>query len=110
MQQKIFIASEMDGLDVINLVMVMEVDEERIKSPCDFAQAVRNACKEYCLTDEGRRVYEGNCNCFNWGDFDTYVPNAICEKYGIRKTLTTVSEQFYFDEQLVDEEDIFPEE
>ena len=103
---KIIVATEADGLDVTNLVMVLDVDSENI----DIEQSVLNACKEYCMTDEGKRTFEGNCNCFNWGDFDTYVPNEICEKYGFRKVESNVAEEFNFDQQLVNEYEIFPEE
>lgn len=103
---KIIVATEADGLDTTNLVMVLDVDSEDI----NIEQAVLKACKEYCLTDEGKRTFEGNCNCFNWGDFDAYVPNEICQKYGFRKVESNVAEEFNFDQQLVDEYDIFPEE
>lgn len=103
---KIIVATEAYGLDVTNLVMVLDVNSEDI----NIEQAVLDACKEYCLTNEGKRTFEGNCNCFNWGDFDTYVPNEICEKYGFRKVESNVAEEFNFDQQLVDECEIFPEE
>ena len=103
---KIIVATEAYGLDVTNLVMVLDVNSEDI----NIEQAVLDACKEYCLTNEGKRTFEGNCNCFNWGDFDTYVPNEICEKYGFRKVESNVAEEFNFDQQLVDEYEIFPEE
>lgn len=102
---KIFVATEADGLDVTNLVMVIS-----IKDGVDFKKAAMDASKEYCLTEEGKRTFEGNCCCFNWGDFDTYVPNSICEKYGIKKLQSNVAEEFCFDQQLVDEADIFPDE
>ena len=103
---KIIVATEADGLDITNLVMVLDVDSKDI----NIEQAVLNACKEYCLTDEGKRTFEGNCNCFNWGDFDTYVPNEICQRHGFRKVESNVAEEFNFDQQLVDEYEIFPEE
>ena len=76
----------------------------------DFESAAMAACKEYCLTEAGRKVYEHNCNNFIMMDFCKYVPNNICEKYGIRKIEFGVAEDFIFDQQLVDETDIFPEE
>ena len=105
-EQRIIITSEMDGLDIINLVLSVEVAEG-----VDFEQAAILASTEYCLTEEGREVYAGNCNNFNWGDFNTYVPNTICEKYGIRKIDDiAVCEGVSFDQQLVNEQEIFPEE
>ena len=106
---KIFVATETDGFDVTNLVMVMEVNPMLVKDKSDFKRAVMAACKEYCLTEEGKKVYERNLNNFNWGEFDTYVPNDICEKYGIRKVQSNVSGEFIFDQQLVSEDEIFPE-
>jgi len=103
---KIIVATETDGLKTTNLVMVLDVDNENI----NIQQAVSNACKEYCLTEEGKETFERNCNCFNWGDFDTHVPNEICQKHGFRKVESNVAEEFDFDQQLVDECDIFPEE
>lgn len=102
---KIFVATETDGLNVTNLVMVMEVAQGT-----DFEEAAILASTRYCFTRKGRRTYEGNCNCFNWGDFDTYVPNSICEKFGIRKLQSNVAKEFIFDQQLVNEQEIFPEE
>ena len=106
---KIYVATEADGLDVTNLVMVMEINPMLIKNEDDFVKAVMSASTEYCLTDEGKKTYEFNCNNFNWGDFDTYVPNEICEKYGIKKVMSNVSGEFCFNQQLVDKTIVFPE-
>lgn len=103
---KIIVATETYGCETRNLVIVLDVFDENI----NIEQAVSDACKEYCLTDEGKRTYEGNCNCFNWGDFDAYVPDEICERHGFRKVDSVSAEEFIFDQQLVDENDIFPEE
>lgn len=76
----------------------------------NVTEAVKAACTEYCSTPEGRKTFEGNCDNFNWGDFDAYVPNEICEKYGIRK-VDSFAEQINasFDEMLVNESEIYPE-
>ena len=103
---KTFIATEVDGLIIRNLIIELEIIDKGI----DIKQAVLDACKEYCQTEEGKAVYDGNCCSFNWGDFDTYVPNKICEKYGFRKLNSVTAEQVSFDEQLVEEADIFQEE
>ena len=104
-EQRIIIATETDVFDIINHMMIMEVAEG-----VDFEQAAMLASTEYCLTEEGKEIYAGNCNNFNWGDFNTYVPNTICEKYGIRKTDgMAVCEGVSFDQQLVNEQEIFPE-
>lgn len=69
----------------------------------DVLEAIKKASTDYCTTPEGRRTYENNCNCFNYGDFDVYVPNDICEKYGISKIGARYNyiEPLCFDEQLV---------
>lgn len=97
---KIIVATEMCGLETTNLVMVLDVDNENI----DIEQAVKNACKEYCLTNDGKETLEENNGYFNWGDFDTHVPNDICKKYGFTKVASNVSEVFNFNQQLVDED------
>ena len=102
--QKVFIANETDGCDFRTFVMVLEIAD------CvDFKEAIEAACKEYCLTEEGKRVFEHNCRCFNWGDFDLHVPNSICEKHGIRKLQFEEAENIYFNQQLVNEYDICSE-
>lgn len=103
---KIIVATEADGLDTRTFVLGVEVEDENI----DIEKAIKDACKEYCLTEEGKRTYEGNCNNFNFGDLDAYVPNEICEKYGFKKVYLDIAGEFNFDEQLVDENDIFLEE
>lgn len=42
----------------------MEVNPMLIKDESDLEGAVMAACKEYCLTEEGKSEYEGNCNNF----------------------------------------------
>lgn len=104
--QKVIVATEQDGLDVITLVMLFEVPNEEF----DLEDAVRKASVDYCKTKDGADVFEENCNCFNWGDFYTYVPNSFCEKYGfsIIKSFETID--VYFDEQLVSETNLEIEE
>jgi hypothetical protein len=94
------------GLGVTTMVLAIEADEG-----VNVREAIKDACKEYCQTEEGKATYEGNCCSFNWGDFEAYVPNTICEKYGIKKIDSyTQEEDIDFNEQLVNEKDIFPEE
>lgn len=77
----------------------------------DIVAAAKAAATEWCQTEEGKRDYIGNCHCFNWGDFDSLVPNDLCLKRGFSKVNpcaygVTVN----FDEQLVDEESVFSDE
>lgn len=106
--KKIYIASAADGLNVRELVMLIEIDPMRIRNKEEFEQAVISASTEYCLSNERKIVFKNNCNCFNWGDFDAHVPNSICKKYGIRKCSSSVAAVYCFDQQLVDEAAIFP--
>lgn len=104
---KTVVAMERDGLDVRTFVLNFHVSSESF----DIVAAAKAAAKEYCLTEEGKRIYEGNCNCFNWGDFDAYVPQDICRRHGFAKIESPIPDELVdFDEQLVDECDIFPVE
>lgn len=53
--------------------------------PLDLHAAVKEAVTEYLHTEEGRTVYEHNCGCFNWTDFEMHVPNEICRNHGFEK-------------------------
>ena len=100
-------AIERDGLNtrVVNIQLYV------FKDGLNTHDAIVAACTDYCKTEEGRKTYEGNCCSFNWGDFEAYVPNDICKKYGFIKVDTDIqSEEVNFDEQLVDESDIFGDE
>lgn len=103
---KTIVAIDVDGLDVDVLTIALDVEDG-----IDIKHAVMDACKEYCLTEDGQDTYdECNCRCFNWADFDAYVPNELCEKHGFRKVDVCTTLEFDLNEQLVDEDDIFPEE
>jgi hypothetical protein len=99
------VTSEFDGLDIHICVFSFKV-----QNGVNLHTAILDACREYCLTEEGKKTYEGNCNCFNWGDLDAHVPNVICEKHGFKKLDTVKADEHLFDEQLVNESDIIPEE
>lgn len=74
----------------------------------DVLNAIKDAAKDYCLTDYGKQTYDGNCNNFNIGDLMTYVPEAILQQHGIVHIKEKDTIAIDFNEQLVDEEDIFP--
>ena len=103
---KVIPVVDQDGLNVKVMVLSIDVDDG-----VDVYKAVQAACTEYCKTAEGKKTYEGNCNSFNWGDFEAYVPNSICGNHGIRKIDSFMCEnEIDFNQQLVDESEIFPEE
>lgn len=54
----------------------------------DILDLVKKATEEYLKTEEGRKIYEDNCNDFDLIDFDNYVPNSICEEFGFVKIST----------------------
>lgn len=103
---KIIVATEADGLDTRTFVLGLDIFNENI----NIEQAVKDACKEYCMTEDGKKTYEGNCNSFNWGDLDAHVPDEICERHGFKKLWLDIAGEFNFDQQLVDEDEIFPYE
>lgn len=69
-------------------------------------QRIRDAAKEYCNTKNGRDTFTRNCNCFNYGDFFTFVPEKILHRHGIYLAATIEIIDVCFDEQLVLESDI----
>ncbi len=94
------VAIERDGLDIRTLTLQFDVPSEDF----DLITAVRKAATDYCKTEQGRRIFDYNCSCFNWADFDTAVPQEFCERYGFKKLNTVLSDIVVdLDEQLVDE-------
>lgn len=75
--------------------------------------ALHDISKEYCLTQDGRNTYDGNCCNFNIGDLTLYVPTEMFVKHGIfpkLRTNPTDAISIDFNEQLVEESDVFQEE
>jgi hypothetical protein len=101
-EQTIFFAENLGGRSFTYSIRLKIADPD-----IDIEQAIKDACKEYCQTDEGRQLYLDNNKSFNYGDFDLYVPDEICKKYGIEK-ISGLEEGYLHDkfEQLVDEEEI----
>lgn len=97
----IITAVERDGFNLRTLTMTF-----RVKQDVDIVKAVKNASREFILTELGRSLYAYNCYCFNWGDFWDNVPNEICEKHGFRKIDSGISDfAVDWNEQLVDDYD-----
>lgn len=98
-----------DELNVRTLTFICEVPDNNF----DLISAMKAAAKDFCLSETGKKVYSSmlNCHCFNWGDFDIYVTEEYQRKYGFRVINTGVSEETRdYNEQLVSESDIFPED
>lgn len=94
------IAVERDELCMRELTLQFDVPSKDF----DLVNAVCKAATDYCNTEQGRKTFEHNCNSFNWSDFDMYVPQEFCERYGFRKLDVVL---FYIevnlDDELVDE-------
>lgn len=56
-----------------------------LKEGIDAVEACKAAAREYVATQEGVNVYGLKRESFNWTDFNTFVPNSVCEKYGFIK-------------------------
>ena len=94
------VAIERDGLDVCTLTLMFDVPNEDF----DLITAARKAATDFCKTEQGRKIFDSNCSCFNWADFDVYIPQEYCERYGFRKLDAVLSDiEVDLDEQLVDE-------
>lgn len=111
--RKIYIiATDRDGFNTKNYVFEFLADNRKLKDAAAVRQAIEDAVKEFCQTEEGRKVYEENGNNFNWGDLDAYVPELILNKHGLYKDDHTPDGvlEVDFNEQLVSETDVFEEE
>ena len=96
----IITAIKQDGLETKILNITLETNDENI----DIINACKEATREYIATEEGLNIYTHNCECFNWADFEMYVPNEICEHHGFSKLHTeTYNTQVDWNEQLIDE-------
>ena len=74
----------------------------------EVLDAIKDTAKDYCLTNDGKKTYDSNCNNFNIGDLITYVPKSILQQHGIISIEEKDTIAIDFNEQLVDENDIFP--
>lgn len=75
------ILRDQDGMhvDLHQLAVTTALPEDEI------VPAIKAAAQDYLNTEEGRKVYEGNCRCFNYGDFIEHVSNAYCVPHGFYK-------------------------
>ena len=105
--RRIITAIERDGMDIRILTLVFEVPDNDF----NLEQAVRKACTAYCKTEEGKAVYEGNCQSFNWADFEAEVPNEICQQFGFQKIDSDVDTiEVNWDEHLVNDDELESDE
>ena len=102
-----------DNHGIGNSTTAFDITVDSSWSEEQVMSALHDIAKEYCLTQDGRKTYESNCNCFNIGELTLYVPTEMFVKHGIFpkfRTNPTDAISIDFNEQLVEESDIFPEE
>lgn len=105
------VATSQEGI-VSTCVINYMVDNDRLPSMDDVKDAIHKAVRDYCRTKEGKEIYEGNRNSFNWGDLIICVPSSILEAHGLYQVEDNPCDvmEVDFDEQLVEESEIFPED
>ncbi|TCO97346.1 hypothetical protein EV206_108150 [Flavonifractor plautii DSM 6740] len=98
MYRKTILVIEHDGLAVRAFTIAFA-----LRSPdFDWKAAVKAACEEYVQSEEGRKVYQYNCGCFNWADFVQHVPKELCIKHGLLRCDDELAEETVdWDEELV---------
>ena len=74
-------AVERNGFNVRTMTVTCDVPEAGF----DLLNAIKKASEEFVKTGAGKMVLEYNCGYFNLADFESSVPNEICEKYGFQK-------------------------
>lgn len=97
---------ERDGKDVKVYYLIIEAENGMTRD--NIRDAIQKASTAYCITPEGRTLYENNQHRFSYRDFDKYVSNDICEQYGIKKVVPEIKYEkpIEFDRQLIYENDI----
>ena len=90
-------AVKQDGLTVRVVTLLLETDDEKL----DINTAIRNACKEYIRTPEGKNTLRRTSGCFNWADFIKNVPDTICCRHGFVKIDIDENYVTQWDEQLI---------
>ena len=101
-----------EDIDTDTCATAFDVTVDSSWSEDQIMSALRDIAKEYCLTKDGRKTYDNNCNCFNIGDLALYVPTEIFIRHGVIpkfRTNPTDTISIDFNEQLVKKSDIFPE-
>lgn len=103
MRKEIITAVETKGIDSCVSTYVFTVLDDDI----DLIETIKEAATCYINTDIGYQEFQHNCQCFNWGDFYSSVPNSFLLSFGIQKDEMDVSGTTVdFDEQLVSENDL----
>lgn len=103
MRKEFIIATKVRGTETYSTIYAFNIYDESI----DLQEAVKKAAAAYINTDAGYKVYQHNCQCFNWGDFFLYVPNSFLKLFGFEKEFSDITQaDVNFDEQLASEQDL----
>lgn len=103
MRKEFITATEVRGTETYSTIYAFNICDESI----DLQEAVKKAAAAYINTDAGYKVYQHNCQCFNWGDFFLYVTNSFLKLFGFEKEFSDITQaDVNFNEQLACEEDL----
>lgn len=80
-------------------------------SPDDVMPLLRDIAKDFCQSEEGKGIYEDNFKEFNIGDLFQLVPASVFAAHNvIPMTSNYDTIEIDFDEQLVEEDDVYDKE
>ena len=88
MRKEFITATEVRGTETYSTIYAFNIYDESI----DLQEAVKKAAAAYINTDAGYKVYQHNCQCFNWGDFFLYVPNSFLKLFGFEKEFSDITQ------------------
>lgn len=76
-----------DGLDTEVYFSNYLVDKRRLAAPTPKAceDLLRKIAADFLQTEDGRDAYAETCEDFNWGDMETYIPDAFFKPYGVSR-------------------------
>lgn len=94
-------AIEREGFDIRTISLLFDVPDEKF----DIEGAVRKAVNDFCRTEKGRAALAYTEGSFDWADFDVFVSNKFCKKYGFQKIETDLPDiEVWWYEQLYEED------
>ena len=65
-------------------IVYIEIMAKEAMKTDDVLEAIELSCREFYSTPQGRSCVR-DYDSFGYEEFEKYVPNRICEKYGISK-------------------------
>ena len=65
-------------------IIYIEIMANKGMNSDDVLNAIEKSCREFYETPTGKEAVS-DYRDFGYHEFDCYVPNSICEKYGISK-------------------------